>query len=169
MAYSFIDTPAKSPFSPAVRKVWLTGVFAVGVMLAVAVGIHLYAAETEAALAKEVKVQETLALQADQLKQQRAQYEMDKVFKQQASTADQLLADQLFDLLDLVPDGATLTRFEFTENALLYAGVCDDYAALKTGMQRAFSGQYRLVESTDEAHGSKTAFQMKFVANGEVQ
>jgi hypothetical protein len=169
MDYSFIDQVSRSPVSEAVRRVWIGGPLLVALLLAAAAVLHLYNNELRAAVVKENKVQETIALQTAQLQQQQAQFELKQGLRQRSSAEDQLLADQLYDLLDLVPDDATLSRFEYDGSSLLYAGVCSDFDALKTGLQRALSGRYRLMESSHAAEGEAVRFTLRFSAKGAVQ
>ena len=168
MAYNFIDAVSKTPFSGAVRKVWYGGAFLLALLLAASAVVHSMSGGAREALAKEKTVQETLVLQSDQLTRQQAQFEFGKVLRQQTRTANVLMADQLFDLLDLVPDDATLERFEFNETSVIFAGVCRRFDAMRTDMSRALSGQYRIAETTQTAQKGQTRFMLRFTANGEM-
>jgi hypothetical protein len=169
MDYSFIDQVSRNPFSAVVRRVWIGGTLLVALLLAAAAVLHLYNEEQRSAVVKETKTQETIALQTAQLRQQQAQFELKRGLWQQNAAADQLLADQLYDLLDLVPDDATLSRFEYDGSSMLYAGVCSDFNALKEGLQRALSGRYRLMDESHAAEGGATRFTLRFSAKGEVK
>jgi hypothetical protein len=169
MDYSFIDQVSRNPFSAAVRRVWIGGALLVALLLAAAAVLYLYNKELRSAVVKETKTQEMIALQTDQLRQQQAQFELKRGVRQRSSAEDQLLADQLYDLLDLVPDDATLSRFEYDGSSMLYAGVCSDFNALKEGLQRALSGRYRLMDASHAAEGNVVRFTLRFSAKGEVQ
>lgn len=166
MAYSFMETPSKSPLTPGVKKVWLGGVILLGLCAAAALFIHLSNRDTEASIAQAKRMQETLVVQSDQLTRRQAQFEADRLFEQRSTTSNQLFADQVFDLLDLVPDDATLTRVQIDDTGLIYEGACRDYKALLSGLERAFSGQYRLVEARQEPDEGRVRFTLKFKSNG---
>lgn len=166
MAYSFIETPSKTPLTSGVKKVWFGGIILLALSVAAALFIHMYNLDTQVSIAEEKRMQKTLLLQSEQLARRQAQFETDRLFQLQASTFNQLFADQVFDLLDLIPDDATLTRVQIDDRGLIYEGVCRDYKALRTGLERAFSGQYRLVEARQEPDEGLVRFTLKFGPNG---
>ena len=169
MDYSFIDQVTKSPVTEAVRRVWIGGASLVALLLAAAAVLHLYNEELRSSVVNETKIQETIALQTAQLQQQQAQFELKQGLRQRSSAEDQLLADQLYDLLALVPDDSTLSRFDYDGTSLLYEGVCNDFVALREGLQRALSGRYRLMDASQSAEEGRTHFILRFSAKGEVQ
>jgi len=169
MAYSFTDPVTRSPFSPAVRKIWYAGLALTAIVLAVSAGLHFYSAEQKALAQKERELQKTLAVQVDQLQDQQAHFGSEKTLRQQTYTGNQLMADHIYDLLDLVPDNTTLQRFEMTGLTLLYEGESLDFDTLKQSLLRAFSGQYRLADVEQTGSGEKTHFILRFVAEGEHQ
>lgn len=166
MAYSFMETPSKSPLTPGVKKVWLGGVILLGLCTVGALLIHLSNKDIQDSIAEAKRMQETLRLQSDQLRRRQAEFEANRLIVQQVATSNQLFADQVFDLLDLVPDDATLTRVQIDDTGLIYEGACRDYKALLSGLERAFSGQYRLVEARQEPDEGRVRFTLKFKSNG---
>lgn len=166
MAYSFIPTPEKSPLSAGVKRVWVwAGVFA-AVMLTAAAGFYLHNKEIRKTVEMEQSRAHTLALQIRQIEQQYAQYQSDQSRAQKNSTSNQLLADQTADLLELIPDDTLLSEFESNETALLYVGTTQDFEVLQTSLQRAFSGQYELIEIAAATEGNVTMFRLRFAVNG---
>lgn len=166
MAYSFIDPPARPLFDPAVKRVWFAGMLLLAATLVLAAVLHLRSGDFEAALAKQRALKETLTLQNDQLAEELARYDAQTMRMQQASTENELFADQLFDLLDLVPDDATLTRFEMGEGYLLYSGECRNYPELKERLSHALSGQFQLQGETRESVDGKVRFSLRFERTG---
>jgi len=169
MAYSFTDTVTRSPFSPAVRKIWYTGLALTAIVLAASVGLHFYTQEQQQLAVKERELQQTLSVQVDQLQQQQTHFGTEKMLRQQTYTGNQLAADHIYDLLDLVPDDTTLQHFEMTELTLLYEGESLNFEALMQSLMRAFSGQYRLADTEESNTTGKTHFILRFVAEGEHQ
>jgi len=164
MQYSFIDYAPKSPFSAAVKRVWIGGLLSVGLLLAASFILHLYNGELRAEAEREQKTQETIELQTGQLQRQEAQYAFKKALQLQTSAADQLLRDQLGDLLDLIPDDATLSNFEYNGGGMLFEGFCRRYGALEEGLKRALSGRYILKEAAHSTRNSVTYFRLRFAA-----
>jgi Tfp pilus assembly protein PilN len=169
MSYSFIDTRPKSPISSGVRKVWFAGAFLLILLIAAYVILHMYSRDERKGLAQKRTVQETIGLQIEQLKEQMAQYEVEKRLRQQTYTANQLQADQLADLLDLIPDDTTLSRFELDGVSVFFEGVCRDFDTLKTDLTRALSGQYLLSESRQSVADGQRHFTMRFKQIGAGQ
>jgi hypothetical protein len=169
MAYSFIEPPKRSPFGPTVRRVWIAGGVLLVVTLALAAFIHLQNSDLEAELAKQKEKQRTLSLQNEQLAKRVALHERQMRRLLQVSTANELLADQLFDLLDLVPDDATLQRFERNEKGVLFAGECRNYPALKRQLEQALSGEYRLQNEQKTSEGERVRFTLYFGKKGAAQ
>lgn len=169
MAYSFIDPPKRSPFGPMVRRVWIAGGVLLAATLALAAFIHLHNSDLEAALAKQKETQRTLSLQNEQLAKRAALHEMQMRRLLQVNTRNELLADQLFDLLDLVPDDATLQRFEQDEKGVLFAGECRNYSALKQQLEQALSGEYRLQNEEHTSTGERVRFILYFGKSGAEQ
>jgi len=165
MDYSFIDQAAKSPFSPAVRRVWIGGGVLVTLLLAASVTLHLLNTELRMSAQKEQKAQQTILLQTAQLQAQEAQFEQKKGLWQQTIATDQLLADQLYDLLDLIPDDAVLSRFVYEEDTILFEGKCRRFTAMKSGLEQALAGRYTLA-SASFASGR---FSLRFSAKGGLQ
>ena len=169
MAYNFIESASKTPFSPGVRRVWYVGAALLAVVLAFAAVLHVNSAEQRKLVAQEHAAQETLKVQVEQLVQQQSQFESSRSLRQQNDTANQLLTDQLSDLLDLVPDDATLERFEMNATALLYEGECLRFEKLQTDLGRALSGQFRLAESLHSPSNGQTHFILRFTAERETR
>jgi hypothetical protein len=166
MPYSFIEPVSKSPFSPWVRRVWFGGTLLLAVVLALSFFLHFKSGEQRSIALQERQARESLRVQVEQLQQQQTQFEREKVLRQQIDTANQLLADRLSDLLDLVPGDATLERFEMNSTSVLYAGECRRFKTLKADLLRAFSGQFRLAESVPASARGRTHFILRFTADG---
>ena len=169
MPYSFIEPVSKSPFSPAVRKVWYAVALLLGLVLSLAAFLHYKAAEQRKLASQERLTQESLGVQVEQMRQQQASFEREKMIRQATFTANQLFADRVYDLLDLVPDDATLERFDMNASSLLYEGNCKHFEALKRDLERALSGQYRLVASDHATLKGQTHFTLRFAENGDVR
>lgn len=168
MAYSFIETPPKSPLTSSVKKVWIGGMVLLVLCAVGALLIHLSSKDIQDSIAEAQRMQETLRLQSDQLRRRQAQFEANRLIVQQVATSNQLFAEQVFDLLDLIPDDTTLTRFRIDDTAVVYEGVCRDYQALLRGLKRALGGQYRLIEARHTPDGGRVRFTLKFASNGVV-
>lgn len=165
MDYSFIDQAAKSPFSAAVRRVWVGGGILVGLLLAASAGLHLVNGELRTSAQKERNAQETIQLQTAQLREQHTQFSQKQELWQQTIATDQLLADQLYDLLDLIPDDAVLTHFAYDEKEILFEGTSRRFSTLKADLERALSGRYVLASATFKSG----TFGLRFSVTGGLQ
>ena len=169
MPYSFIAPVSKSPFLPAVRRVWYAGTFLLASVLGLAGVLHFKSGELRVQALREAQTQESLRVQVEQLRRQQTLFGYEKMFRQQTDTANQLVAERVSDLLDLIPADATLERFVLDDGGLLYEGECRRFDTLSTELVRALSGQFRPVESVHGSAGGKTHFVLRFVANGASQ
>lgn len=169
MPYSFIAPVSKSPFSPAVRRIWYGGAVLTVSVLAAAAFLHFKSGEQRSGALREAQMQESLRVQVEQLRGQQSLFTHEKRFRQQTDTANQLVAEHVSDLLDLIPGDATLERFDMDASTLLFEGECRRFEALRTDLVRALSGQYRLAESVRTPGGGKTHFILRFAANGGTQ
>ncbi|WP_345970743.1 MULTISPECIES: hypothetical protein [Sulfurimonas] len=165
MDYSFIDQAVKSPFTAAVRRVWVGGAILVALLLAASASLHLMNGELRTAAQKEQHAQGTILLQTAQLQAQQAQFTKKKVVWQQIVAMDKLLADQLYDLLDRIPDDAVLSRFAYDEKQILFEGTCRRFDALKADLERGLSGRYVLASASERSG----RFTLRFNVTGGLQ
>ncbi|MHC3993782.1 hypothetical protein ACXWTF_03080 [Thiomicrolovo sp. ZZH C-3] len=165
MDYSFIDQAVKSPFTAAVRRVWIGGSVLVGLLLAASASLHLMNGELRIAAEKEQKAQGTILLQTAQLQTQQAQFTRKQGAWRQTVATDKLLADQLYDLLDRIPDDAVLSRFAYDAKNITFEGTCRRFSALKADLERGLSGRYVLADSTFKSG----RFSLRFDATGGLQ
>ena len=169
MRYSFIETAPKSPFSVPVRRIWIGGTLLVLLLLVVSALLHGYNGRMREELRGEKRTQETLRLQTAQLERQQAELEQQRSERWRITAADQLLADQIFDLLSLIPDDTTLTLFEFDGETILFEGVCRRFEPLHSGLERALAGRYTLLNDTHEMARGETRFSLRFGTKKEAQ
>ena len=163
MPYSFIEPVYRSPFSQAVRKAWYAVAALLALMLSLAAFLHFKSGELKKMALQELLTQESLGVQVEQMREQQHWFEREKMLRQETYTANQLVADRVADLLDLIPDDATLERFDMNASSVRYEGTCKHADAVKTELVRAFSGQYRLVESAVTG----PHFRLLFAVNGD--
>lgn len=158
MAYSFINLPEKSPFFRGVKRIWVAFAVAAVCLLTVAYLLHGSNADRVKAYQAERNDREALALQIGQLEARNRAALKQQILFERVQTSSQLAMEQVSDLLDLVPDGTTLTRFELFDGALVVAGQTRDMEAFDRRFVKALSGPYRLAESriAPESNATKT-------------
>lgn len=166
MSYSFIESKPKTPFPSAVRKVWLFGSIVLIVLMAGVVFAHIKKAQLNKTLQEQRQEQASTEGQTRELRKQMQGYVLVSAMNEQMMTANQLYADQVGDLMGLIPDDTVLHQFERLKNALIFSGVSQDVSAFKTLMIRALSGQYALSLSEVNELDDSNHFYFYFVTSG---
>lgn len=148
MPYSFTPYEPKSPLSPQASKLQWVVVFMALLLLVVSVLVHNRALQAEGDTADAREEQSLLALQMAQLEGQIEAGEALVLSTKRLLTENQVRTDQLADLLGLVPDDVVLTRFEWEDDTITYAGYCPEPENMKSAFDRALSSRFTAEEIT---------------------
>jgi hypothetical protein len=147
--------------------VWYAVTVMLLIIFALAAFFYMKSGELQQTAMREALAQESLGVQVEQMLRQQEAFEKEKMQRQGTYTANQLFADRVYDLLDLIPDDAILERFDLDASSLYFEGSCKKFEALKTDMVRALSGAYRLVDTVAVPSGGQTHFKLRFALNGD--
>ncbi|GEM_PF-6788984 len=168
MPYSFIEPRPKKLFSPAVRRVWTATVLLLAATAAGAYWLHLDNARQRAALAELLEETESVRVQIGQLDRQLETMRERKEEVERIDTGNELLAERVKDLLDLVPDDTVLDRFELGERTLGFSGTTGDFRKLSRRFSEALKGEYLLQKSEHApAAGGRERFVLVFTPKKE--
>ena len=144
MAYSFIEPRPKSPFGRGFRQIWAVTALLLLIIGGTAYGLHVKNTAMAQAYREGIASQNTLKLQRGQLQQYLRETAERKALFEEVHTSNQLLKEQLSNLLELIPDSTTLSRFDFRVSSIGFYGVTKEPKKLKEIFETALKGQYRL-------------------------
>lgn len=148
MAYSFVPYEPKSPLSPQASKLQWAVAFVALLLLIASSLMYSRALKAERDTAGAREEQSVLALQMTQLKGQMAAGEAVVQRARRIWTENQVRSDQLADLLGLVPDNVVLTRFEWEDDTITFAGYCPDPKYMQSALGLALSSRFSAEEIT---------------------
>lgn len=166
MRYSFIQEPVQHSLGDGVKVFLLVGGIVFFLVILGAAVLYLTNKDLRRDLDTQTTRQATMRTQMKQIEQLRSQYEDDKRQSETLRTSNAMLAEQIGDLLALIPDDTVLSKFETNGTALVYAGTTYDFETLQQNLINAFAGQYVLIEIAAASDENLTMFRLRFATHG---
>lgn len=144
MAYNLIEFTERSIVSIALKRIWAVAAILVALIVAASVWLQVLNKEKQLQLKKLSGDQQGIETQIEQLAQHNENLKQLASRYQTIEDANALLAQQLRDFLDLVPDSTTLSYFKWQNGQLHLNGVTTNAKETQTALIDTLSKQFTL-------------------------